>query len=143
VEGSRSSNASKVVALVSRGGLAKRWTVERLKNATPKSMTMPTARYDLSQCELRSRQMVHLTSAKPLKGASRRICKVRSRDLHENARCSGRNCSPEDVLRLVVVAAQTCIHALFAESNDTAIPLGNASSLGQQSVFHADHSKIP
>ena len=48
--------------------------------------------------------------------------KVRSRDLHENARCSGRIRVPEDVLRLVVVAAQTCIHAFFAESNDTAIP---------------------
>ena len=47
---------------------------------------------------------------------------MRSRDPNEIARLSGRIRVPEDVLRLVVVAAQTCIHAFFAESDDTAIP---------------------
>lgn len=83
---------------------------------------MPNARCDLLQCELHSRQMVHPTSVKRLTGASRRIGKVRWRQPNEIARRSGRICVPEDVLRLVVVAAQTCIHAFFAESEDTAIP---------------------
>ena len=96
-------------------------------------MTMRTARIGHPR-ELGSRLIVHLTSAKRLTGASRRTGKVRSSGPHEKVRYSGRNCAPEDVLRLVVVAAKTCIHAFFAVSCDTAIPLGNASSPVRSSV---------
>ena len=107
---------------MSRGELAKRLNVERRKNATPKWMTMSTALHDLWMCDRMVRSEAHPTSAKPLTGASRPICRVRSRQPNEIARPSGRIRVPEDVLRLVVVAAQTCIHAFFAESDDTAIP---------------------
>jgi hypothetical protein len=143
VVGSQSSSDPTAVAQALQGEHARRSNVERLRNATAKWMLLLNVLHDLSRCELISQREVHPISTRPLTGASRPTGKVRSRDLHENARYSGRIRVPEDVLRLVVVAAQTCIHALFAESNDTAIPLGNASSLGQQSVFHADHSKIP
>jgi hypothetical protein len=142
VVGSQSSSDPTAVALASKGERAKRLNVERLKNATAKWM-LPNELHDLSRCELISRREAHPTSARPLTGASRPTGKVRSRDLHEIARYSGRIRVPEDVLRLVVVAAQTCIHALFAESNDTAIPLGNASSQSWLSLFLADYSKIP
>ena len=128
---------------MSRGELAKRLHVERQKYATPKSMTMPTVRYDQPRYELNFCLMVHPTSATPLTGASRLTGKLRSREWDENARCSGRIRVPEDVLRLVVVAAQTCIHAFFAESVDATIPLGNASSQSWLSRSLADHSKIP
>ena len=59
---------------------------------------------------------------------------MRPTELGGKARDSGRICAPEDVLRLVVVAAQTCIYAFFTVSDDTAIPLGNASSLGRSSL---------
>lgn len=85
-------------------------------------------------CDSIFRLEVHPTSASALTGASRPTCRVRPKELGGKARYSGRICDPEDVLRLVVVAAQTCVYAFFAVSDDTAIPLGNASSLGRSSL---------